>query len=67
MHEDKGRLAGAAILKGQLDAAVHYRRHVTSPASLLQIDYRQIYAGAIPTTPIQIWPSSLPSPPVVGI
>src|SRR5215471_9203460 len=36
-HEDKGRLAGAAILNGQLDAAVHYRRHVTSPASLLQI------------------------------
>ena len=34
MHEDKGGLAGAAILKGQLDALVHNRRHASfSPFS----------------------------------
>src|SRR5215813_9419280 len=35
VHEDKGGLARAAILKGQLDAVAHNRRHATSPFSSL--------------------------------
>src|SRR5262249_24215647 len=31
VHEDKGGLARAAILKGQLDAVAHNCRHATSP------------------------------------